>query len=81
MNTTLKVESVSEYVNTIIKFPNFKFARGESKAYDTPFLPSIWRPENDYLDSTPISDNSSYTKGETATFERVSTKSNQRRDF
>jgi hypothetical protein len=64
MNTTLKVESVSEFVNTIIKFPNFKFARGESKAYNTPFLPSIWRPENAHLDRISISDNSSYTKGE-----------------
>lgn len=64
MNSTLKISSVAEYIETIIKFPNFRFARGESKAYETPFLPSIWRPDNKHIDKTPISESSNYTIGE-----------------
>lgn len=64
MNSTLQVLSLIEYLETIIKFPNFEFARGESKKYDVPFLPSLWRPQNDHIDKTPIKANSSLLKGE-----------------
>ena len=60
----MKISSVTDYIETIIKFPNFRFARGESKNYDTPFLPSIWRPNNEHIDKTPISENSDFTIGE-----------------
>jgi hypothetical protein len=67
MNSTLKISSVIEYIKTILEFPNFRFARGESKRYDTPFLPSIWRPIDMQLDKNPINENSKFTIGELAT--------------
>ena len=63
MNSTLKITSVTEYIETIIKFPNFRFARGESKKYEVPFLPSIWRPNNSIV-KNPINENSNYSVGE-----------------
>ncbi len=64
MNSTISVTSVPEYIDRIINFPNLKFARGEPKEYEKPFLPSIWRPNNSHIDRTPISDSSIYTIGE-----------------
>ncbi len=43
--STLLVSSIPEYFETVIKFPNFKYARGEPKEYVTPFLPKIWRDD------------------------------------
>lgn len=64
MNSTISVSSVPEYVQKIIDFPNFRFARGEPKQYEKPFLPCIWRPDNSHIDRTPISESSEYTVGE-----------------
>jgi hypothetical protein len=64
MNSTLLVSSVPEYIEKIIQFPNFKFARGESRRYETPFLPSIWRPEFSHIDKTPVTEHSAVTVGE-----------------
>ncbi len=64
MNSTLKIASVLEFIQTIIAFPNFLFARGESKKYETPFLPNIWRPDNSHIDKTPVHKESIYTIGE-----------------
>lgn len=64
MNSTISVSSVPEYIQKIIAFPNLKFARGEPKEYEKPFLPSIWRPNNSHVDRTPISSSSEYTVGE-----------------
>lgn len=64
MNSTIPVSSVADYIQNIITFPNFKFARGEPKEYDQPFFPSIWRPSNSHIDKTPISNSSEFTVGE-----------------
>ena len=64
MNSTIPVSSVPEFIEKIITFPNFRFARGEPKQYEQPFLPSVWRPSNSHIDRTPISETSEYTVGE-----------------
>jgi len=64
LNATIPVNSVNEYVNTILTFPNFKFARGESRNYQVQFLPSVWRPSKVKINKTPIAEGSSYTVGE-----------------
>ena len=64
MNSTILITSVSEYIEKIIQFPNFKFARGESRLYEKPFLPGIWRPEYSHIDKSPVTDNSEFTIGE-----------------
>lgn len=64
MNSTILIASVPEYIKKIIQFPNFKFARGESKLYVKPFLPGIWRPEFSHIDKSPVTDNSEFTAGE-----------------
>ena len=47
-----------------IKFPIFRYARGEGKEFFPPFLPKIWRKEYCVLDRTPIVENSSFSRGE-----------------
>jgi hypothetical protein len=64
MNSTITVSSVPEYIQKIITFPNFRFARGEPKEYESPFLPKIWRPSCSHIDRTPINKASEYTVGE-----------------
>ncbi|NRB40394.1 MAG: FRG domain-containing protein [Pseudomonadales bacterium] len=64
MNSTISVFSVQEFIQKIIEFPNFKYARGESREYDKPFLPGIWREEPSTVDRTPITSTSKYTIGE-----------------
>ena len=64
MNSTITVSSVPEYIQKIITFPNFKYARGEPREYEKPFLPSIWRPSYTHIDRTPISKSSEFTIGE-----------------
>lgn len=74
MNSTLLVSSVPEYIQKIIEFPNFKFARGEPKKYEKPFLPGIWRPDNSHIDRTPINDSSEFSKGELEILEKFQQK-------
>jgi len=64
MNSTIPVSSVPEYIEKIITLPNLKYARGEPRKYEKPFLPGIWRENNSHIDRTPVSDSSMYTVGE-----------------
>lgn len=64
MNSTILIASVPEYIEKIIEFPNFEFARGESRKYEKPFLPGIWRPEFSHLDKSPVTEDSEFTIGE-----------------
>lgn len=62
--STLLVSTVPELLETVIKFPNFRYARGESKEFPTSFLPKIWREDFKHLDRTPVNENSRFTSGE-----------------
>ncbi len=62
--STLPVSSVPDLLKTVIQFPNFKYARGESKEYPTAFLPKVWRGDSTHFDKTPVNENSLFTVGE-----------------
>uniref|UniRef100_UPI00261C560C FRG domain-containing protein n=1 Tax=uncultured Eudoraea sp. TaxID=1035614 RepID=UPI00261C560C len=62
--TTLLIESIPELFETVIEFPNFAYARGEPKEYDIPFLPKVWRKDPVGIDDTPLTPNTTFTKGE-----------------
>jgi len=63
MNSSITATSIVSYIEQIIQFPNFRFARGESKQYPMPFLPSVWRLGKNPNDA-PIEDSSCFTIGE-----------------
>jgi hypothetical protein len=43
LNSTIRVNSVSDLIQNVINLPNFSYARGESKKFSICFLPSISR--------------------------------------
>ncbi len=71
--STLIVSSIPEFMETVIKFPNFKYARGESKEFKTPFLPKVWREDMTNFDKSTVNENSTFTKGELAILQNCQT--------
>lgn len=69
--STLEAKSIEEFVQHFIKFPLRGFyARGESKEYDSPFLPGIWRKDHIFTDRTPVDSSSFFTRGEMKSLEK-----------
>ena len=64
--STFEVRSLCEYVDVFVSYPLGKFfARGEPREYDQPWLPTIWRDDHAFKDTTPvIGSDGYYTTGE-----------------
>ena len=72
--STLIVSSIPEFIETVIKYPHFKYARGESKEFITPFLPKVWRGDMTNFDKSTVNGNSTFTKGELDILQKCQTK-------
>jgi hypothetical protein len=69
---TFLVKTLCDFVGAFQSFaqPNF-FARGESREYEKPWLPGIWRKDHSYQDRTLAKPNEgSYTIGELSALKR-----------
>jgi hypothetical protein len=71
--TTLIVSSIPTFLETVIKCPNFKYARGEPKEFKTPFLPKAWREDMTNFDKSIVNKNSTFTNGELSILQKCQT--------